>query len=281
MKINIVRPTAVWYPQVFDELCLLLHSSFIELGYNSVISYDSIDNGARNVFISLFFRDKLLSDAPANSILFQVENLLGNTDYSRKQISRAESWAKQFEVWDYSNANLEVMRQVGANRLKFFEFGYSPSICRYSPGPISTRSIDVLFYGTLNEHRARMINALKNLGIHVVCLSGVFGEDRDRVMVDSKIVLNLHGTGSNFEIVRVHYPLNNRLLVVSESNPETQIVQKYKEYVVLHTRDELDKSISELLSDNQKLESLAREKFANFQRSSQTRIIEQLLVQQF
>ena len=93
MKINIVRPKRVWHPEVFDEVCELLISSCKELGHNVDSQYEKYDFDALNIFISLYFPNEYLLSAPKGSIIFQMENLKGESDYFQRSIADASMFA--------------------------------------------------------------------------------------------------------------------------------------------------------------------------------------------
>jgi len=277
VKINIVRPTGVWHPEVFDEVCELLTHSCNELGYSARTQFDKFDESAVNIFITLYFPADYLRSAPEGSIVFQMENLTGGSEYFSKSIARASKFAKNFEFWDYSLANIEVLKSQGATSVKFFEFGYCKSLERYSPKEIFERTVDVVFYGHLNDHRSSILNQMKELGLKVEVIEAMYGIERDKILLNSKVVLNLHSEGSNFEIVRVFYPVNNRMLVVSEKNPETSIFHKYSDYVTTFSKDEIAKKTYELLSNPEELQTLSRLHYEKYRKSSSTEVLKALL----
>jgi hypothetical protein len=277
VKINIVRPTGVWHPEVFDEVCELLTYSCQELGYSVRTQFDKFDESAVNIFISLYFPADYLRSAPKGSIIFQMENLAGGSEYFQESIARASKFAKNFEFWDYSLANVEVLKSQGALSVKFFEFGYCKSLERYSSKEISERTVDVVFYGHLNSHRILILNQIRELGLQVEVIQEMYGIERDRIILNSKVVLNLHSEGSNFEIVRVFHPLNNRMLVVSERNPETSIFHKYSDYIVPFSKDEIAMKTYELLSNPEEMRALAHLKYEEYKKSSSTEVLKALL----
>ena len=277
MKINIVRPTRVWHPEVFDEVCELLTNSSNELGYCVRTQFDKFDDSALNIFISLYFPDEFLFSAPEHSIVFQMENLTGESEYFQRSIARANKFAKNFEFWDYSLSNIEVLKSLGAPALKFFEFGYCENLEKFEQKEISERSVDVVFCGHLNSHRSSILDQMKEIGMNVEIVQNAYGVKRDLILLNSKIVLNLHSEGSNFEMVRVFHPLNNRMLVVSERNPETSIFHKYANYIVGFSKDEIAMKTYELLSNPEEMRALAQLKYEEYKKSSSTEVLKALL----
>ena len=278
MKINIVRPSAVWHPEVFNEFCNLLEYSLAELGYEVSTQFDGIDQQALNIFISFFFSSEIFRQAPSNSIVFQVENLAGQSDYTERQIKYITEKAIHFQVWDYSPANIEVLKSHGISNLKLFEFGFAKKLERYRPRPIGLRPLDVLFYGRINEHRRSILADMAVLGVKVKMVKSLFGAERDALMISSKLVLNLHDyNASNFEIFRAHYPLNNGIPILSEINADTSIIPNYLDYIFSFPAEEIALKTRELLSTPSVLDQESERQLSQFAKSSQSEILKVLL----
>ena len=123
------------------------------------------------------------------------------------------------EVWDY--------RPDGVG--KYVPIGYVPELTRIDKA--DPQDIDVLFYGSMNERRAKVVHDLEAADLNVVTVIGCYGAERDALIARSKVVLNMHYyTPGVFEAVRVSYLWANRKCVVSEEStdrrgvPYTQLV---------------------------------------------------------
>jgi len=124
---------------------------------------------------------------------------------------------------------------------------------RRSPTP----DIDVLFYGTMNDRRRRIFEALERRGVAVHCVYNVYGRERDGLIARSRIVLNLHaGDTEIFEIVRVFYLLTNAVPVVAEVNPTTSIDPMYVEGIAGVPYEGLVAECVDLLRDEAKRSAL-------------------------
>ena len=91
------------------------------------------------------------------------------------------------EVWDYDERQVELIRTINSNVNLHVLTPYK-NWDAYEKVP---KDIDILFYGTLNEHRRKVIDALKSKYNLVVC-NGVFGDSLDSYILRSKILLNIH-----------------------------------------------------------------------------------------
>ena len=54
------------------------------------------------------------------------------------------------------------------------------------------KNIDVLFYGEVHERRLKVLEGLRNRGLAVDFVRGVFGADLVLLISRSKVVLNMH-----------------------------------------------------------------------------------------
>lgn len=97
-------------------------------------------------------------------------------------------WLKQAdEVWDYDEQNIEVLKLIRPDvKLHILKPYKDWSV--YKP---VAKDIDILFYGTMNEHRSKILNDLKKK-YKVVVLNSWDGRVLDSYIMRSKVLLNLH-----------------------------------------------------------------------------------------
>ena len=124
---------------------------------------------------------------------------------------------QKFQVWEYSEANLPIWRNLGTKYPVYFaQVSYAPVLEKIPKN--LPEDIDVLFYGSLSPARLNIIGKITKLkndltSISVMCLLGVYGPQRDEFIARSKIIINV-SSQVNFEIVRVSYLLANKKAVV-------------------------------------------------------------------
>lgn len=58
--------------------------------------------------------------------------------------------------------------------------------------PEQDKEYDVLFYGSWNSRREKILNELLNAGVNVKIIDGVFGDDLNDYIAKSKCLLNIH-----------------------------------------------------------------------------------------
>ena len=185
---------------------------------------------------------------PNNSIIFNTEQI-GSLNLNKKWINRIIKLTKRnIELWDYSDFNLQFMYNETKIKGKLFEIGYQQELNRISLS--KSPDVDVLFYGAINERRKRIIDKLVENKIKVKCLFGVYGENRDKWIANSKLVLNMHMYDSKvFEIIRVFYLMTNSVPVVSEYEKNTKINNNYLNGFKASSYDGLVKNIINLIEN--------------------------------
>lgn len=101
------------------------------------------------------------------------------------------AWLKQAdEVWDYDEQNIEVLKLIRPD-VKLHILKPYKDWSKYAP---VVKDIDILFYGSMNEHRAKILSELKKK-YKVVVFSYQNNQNwnnLDSYILRSKILLNIH-----------------------------------------------------------------------------------------
>ena len=219
-NICLVKPENYVHSYAFLELGELIHYSLKALNHDSTLAFNSTDSSSINILIGChLLNPSLIPQIPKSTIILNTEQIYSDTTSWNDNIFR---WAEKFTIWDYSNRNIEKFNQLGISHTKHFKIGYQKELTRLHTN--TTKEIDVLFYGCINDRRKAILDGLVNAGLNVKVLFGVYGKERDHWIEKSKIVLNHHFYNSQiFEIVRVFYLMSNSIAVVSEVNETTSI----------------------------------------------------------
>lgn len=91
------------------------------------------------------------------------------------------------EVWDYDEFNIASLKPI-RNDVKLVLL----QPCDELNAGTSTKDIDVLFYGAMNDHRQNIIQQLKQHHVNVVTPSGIWGSQLNTYIARTKICLNIH-----------------------------------------------------------------------------------------
>ena len=100
------------------------------------------------------------------------------------------AWIKQAdEVWDYDEQNIEVLKLIRPD-IKLHILKPYKDWSKFAP---VDKDIDILFYGSTNEHRTKLLDVLKQKYNVVHFREGnAHWEDLDQYILRSKILLNIH-----------------------------------------------------------------------------------------
>jgi hypothetical protein len=194
----------------------------------------------------------------------------GTIIYNLEQIGESSSWCsptylhllQSCQVWDYSARNIASLGRLGVTaKVTHVPVGYVPELTRITAAPVE--DIDVLFYGSINERRNNVISQLRQAGLNVQAVFGVYGPSRDALIARSKVVLNMHYYETNiFELVRVSYLLANRKAVVAEYNPGTEIDPDIVDAVQLAPYEGLVSACAQLVTDSRSRKALSERGFS-------------------
>jgi hypothetical protein len=216
----LIQPRGYVHSLALLEVCQLLAAAFESLGWRARLTVNQLQAEALNVVLGyhLLTPEDAALFAGRQVVVYQLEQATQRGQWltaGRLALLRAAS-----AVWDYSPENIALLRRSGISRVRELKLGYHPALRKIAQRPESEKDIDALFYGSLNERRARLLGALKKR-CHVKTLFGVYGEERDGWIARSRIVLNIHHYPSKIlEQVRLSYLLNNECFVISEESQQ-------------------------------------------------------------
>jgi len=273
-NICIVRPPGYLWSSVFLELAELLAFSLEDLGHPARIVENRLDPGCRNILIGGHLFDIAQTrEIPPDTIIFNTEQVGA---YLTEWNERAQHLVRHFPAWDYSRDNIARFSALGLPSPMHFTFGYHPGLRRIPADAV--KDIDVLFYGFPNEPRLRILRELERRGVRVTSLFGVFGAARDASIAKSKLVLNLHQHPTKvFEIVRVHYLMNNGKAILAQCDPDTKIDADYKPGLILAGYDQIVDRCIELLDSPEALLAAERQSLETIMRFDAVAILRELV----
>lgn len=189
----------------------------------------------------------------------------GTILYNLEQVSPDAPWltpsvldlARRHTVWDYSLENVAAWKARGIDAVHV-PIGYHSVITNIPRRPEAEKTVDVLFYGSMNPRRAQVISALRDAGLAVNTAFGVYGAQRDALIERAKVVLNLHFYSAQvFEIVRCSHLLANHVPVVSE----TPVASEFADAIAWADYDGLVARCAALVADPVARDSLAQRGF--------------------
>jgi acetyltransferase-like isoleucine patch superfamily enzyme/SAM-dependent methyltransferase len=252
--ILIVSPPEYKHSQAFAEVAETLHFGLIALGYQSVIS-DRVLPEHRHIVLGVNLLQFFPVELPDDSILYNFEQISPDSPWITA--SMLETF-RRYTLWDYSLENCAQLCLMGCEHVQHVPLGYIPQLTRIVSAPEADRDIDVLFYGSPTEERTKVLETLRQQGVKVVELVGIYGAERDWAIANAKIVLNIHAYKAQvFEIVRVSYLLANHAFVLSEDSPSDHQAQALQEGIAFAKYDNLVETCLHFLEHPQERQRIA------------------------
>ena len=273
-NICIIRPQNYIHSSAFIELAELVCFGLRDLGYSASVSENKIDAAARNIIIGCHLLDPAVADRlHASTIILNTEQLFDDED---DWVKRVIPWVSRFETWDYSRVNVDKLSTLPHVKLRFLPIGYHGELARIKRE--ADQDIDVLFYGSVNERRRKILADLQSAGLNVHAVFGVYGPQRDVLIARSKVVLNMHFYKSHiFEIVRVFYLMTNSKAVVGEVGEMTTIEPCYEGGIMPAAYEGLAERCRALASDERLRRSVEEKAFDTIRHMPQGELMAPLL----
>lgn len=272
-QISLIRPQGYVHSDAFCEVAETLLGGFRRLGHPVSIAENQVDSSATNIILGfhlLNFAD--MDRLPPSSVVYNLEQI----DPAACQTHHLRiDQMRRFTVWDYSLRNIRKLAEFQCPA-RHVPLGYSPELTRIDAAP--EQDIDVLFYGSINERRQKILDALRAAGLKVRAAFGVYGAERDALIARAKVVLNVHFYDAQiFEIVRVSYLLANRKAVISEYSEGTEIDDDLRDAVVLSSYERLVEDCVRLVANQDQRQALAEKGFARMSARDEAGILKTAL----
>lgn len=218
--------------KIFSEVAQTLHYGLLSLGFDSVILENQIASNRRHIILAAF--DRKIEDIPPGSIIYNFDQTISpilKRNYYRDMMVK-------FETWDASQLNIVQHELVyGIRGIRFVPLGHVPQLFSQIQ---ADEDLDVLLLAARSPRRDAIVIKLKEMGLRVLCIQDVFGDERATLIARSKIVLNVHyyDNATMFETVRAMIVLQAGKLLVSETSNDP-IEAHYKDAVVFSTYENL------------------------------------------
>ena len=271
----IVTPDGYPHSQCFDDIAFAMQVGFRNLGFKAPVIKDLNFTSDKTIVLG----PQLLSGfpldlMPSNAVLFNLEQISNDSPWLTSDYL---TLAKQNTLWDYSPINKRAWLKFGVNTDAICEVGYVEELKRIKPQ--IRRDIDVLFVGSINKRRKRILKHLRSAGVAVHWLFNVYGAERDEIIARTKVLLNFHQHDTQiFEIVRVSYLLANRCCVVSETGTDKGAERHFSEGIEFKSYDGLVGACLSLLGNEKKQEELRQKGYEAIKKHDQTKLLQRALL---
>lgn len=181
--------------------------------------------------------------------------------YNWEQLTTDKPWNESFFerlrkahcVWDYSWSNAQLLKSKGIEAIHV-PLGYAK--CMEFCNKYSTKDIDIVFLGSINESRherlQHLLRSYRTRPDKLFLSNSCWGDQIGKVYERSKIGLNLHYYGGKtiLEVLRIIPMLANGLFVISEHGDDPWYEAKFAPLITWcepQSQDILRKSIELLI----------------------------------
>jgi hypothetical protein len=246
-------------PYTFTEAALCLRDSIRALGYTSDVHVNRADTAERCIVLGA-----LPPNLPAveqlaahKAVIFNFEQLASAPPVIGEQYL---PWLRRWLVADYHSANVDWLKRESAGEQRVLELPVvpSPSITWRADLPYEPQ-VDVLFFGTVNERRARILQALRDAGLSVEEVAGAFGDELAPAIKRARIVLHVHFYASGlFPVARVLQPVAQGVAVVCEQSVFPRLSDWSASGIVFAPYEELVEACRRLVASHEERAVRAR-----------------------
>jgi SAM-dependent methyltransferase len=261
VHICIIQPLGYVHSLGFLDQARFFRHQFRRMGANVTLAKNRLSHDAVNFVFGAHLGFDPGLRARYTCMFVNLEQLgLGGAAVDAAYVKLLGSSA----VIDYDAANVGSYT-VHTDDVPLISFAHA-SYLSASILPIEERPIDLLFFGSVNERRSRIISEVEASGFAVTRLSHpVYGPERDELIQQSKAVFNCHFYESaRFEQARAFQCMSLGTPVISERTAVTQPPPQFEDSVFWVRGSEIAQFFKTQFSSDE-FASAAREKLAGFQ----------------
>lgn len=208
----------------FDHIAIMLESLYgTNPQYNNttfILGYN-VMSGNINTVRKKFKGMKIIA--------IQLEQLFYKSPWVTKH--KIEFLRHCDEVWDYDQSNIIFLRSNFGINAKLVTLKYTAELSTLPLLPRDKHTVDILYYGSINDRRQGAIDRIKQLmpDKKIITTDCLWGKQLDTTIRKSKIIVNLHFFEQNRqEQARLFYLMCNHKCIVSE----TSTINYYKNGIV-------------------------------------------------
>jgi hypothetical protein len=250
---------------ILKETAMTLKETFNNNGLNCQLT-DEFDYEGDNLYI-IFGSHDIIDKLPKKYIIYQLEqSCVGSYNTNKEFIdNNFKIFNKKYlnilqnalEVWEYSYENIDFFNKLNKRlipeiKTRYVPICYSSYLSQYKKKKCE-KNIDILFFGSMNDRRKKILNELKLKGFKVeIYVNNLYEEERLKKILSSKIILNLHFyEKALLETHRIAYLLSNKSFIISENSRDSFNDNLFKDSVVLCDYDNIINTCEKyLLNDN-------------------------------
>ena len=265
-NVTLVQPKGYVHALGLWDVGRLVRSALRSLELPTNLSVNHIAAHATNILLGGHLVGNPESIQGIRYVVYQLEQLSDALPHGYETVLR-----NAVEVWDFSAKNVARLGDLGI-AVQHVPLGFHEDLFTIKD---RRPQIDVLHYGSMNERRQRLLEALSR-ECRVQHAFGVYGAERDALVARSKVVLNAHFYDQAIcEQPRLSYLLNNRRAIVTEESVDSPFAS-----ATAVPYEELVGACLRLVRDDDQRLALAERDHECFRRQPMSAILERLPIVQ-
>ena len=265
---------------IFKENALSLKETLNNYGYNCTLT-DNFNYQENNFYI-IFGAHDIIEKFPNKYIIYQLEQsnvgyyndkneFIDNNHktFNKKYIEKLQN---AYEVWDYSQENIIFFEKINQSlekkiKSKYVPLCYSSYLSQFKNYTDIEKTIDILFFGSINKRREKIIHKLQSKGLKIEVYNNLINEEKLKKILSSKIILNIHFyEKSLLETHRINFLLANKSFVISEKSRDNFEDDKNKNNIIFCSYNNIVSTCLEWVKKNEERDTIANNGYENFKK---------------
>lgn len=196
-------------------LAELMCASLKKVNIQAVVQYQIPEDGYLDV-LHIVICPQMFNVLPGQYIAYQLEQSVSSRWFTEDYLARLEN---SLAIFDYSLKNVAFLQDKGLSYRQIYHLpvGFLP---RELANPVA-ETVDVLFYGDINNDRRRDYVAELKKHFSVKIINDIFGESLYFEMAKAKVIVNIHYyEGALLETTRIYECLSQNKIIVSEESAD-------------------------------------------------------------
>lgn len=274
--------TSVGDPQMVGEIVEGFRLGLCELGCDVTWNYAQIDAARVNIimFAAASLQWKDLAHLAPNCIVVNIEQLVeGGNAFNPVYLEVL----RNSYVWEYSELNFRRYAELGIPHASLVPLGHQAGAILVPPEPQipPVEDIDVLFFGSLNARRHRLLDELRARGLRVEAHHSIPAEERSALLVRSKLMLNVSflDTTRTVELPRLAVGFVARKAILTEIYEDSELRAELRQGLFGVPYEQLVDTAERLIAAPEQLRARAELGHQLFTAKSQASFIQPALEQ--
>lgn len=193
----------------------LMCASLKKVNIQAVVQYQMPEEGYLDV-LHIVICPQMFPVLPGKYISYQLEQSVSSRWFTDDYIARLEN---SLAIFDYSLKNIAFLQDKGLSYRQIYHLpvGFLPRELADSV----PETVDVLFYGDINNDRRRAYIAELKKHFSVKIINDLFGDALYAEMSKAKVIVNIHYyEGALLETTRIYECLSQNKIIVSEESAD-------------------------------------------------------------